>query len=432
MSELVLIVDDEPGILSSLSGVLNDEGFRTVCSDNGERALELFRDEAPDVVFLDIWLPDRDGLEALQAMRELDPTAAVVMMSGHGTAATAAKAIKMGACDYVEKPLSYNQAVEAVRGAIEYRRSIEGDAQRLRALNLAEERLDTHFQLDPAPEIPLLREVETPQRTIARSTVFYGVGLHSGLPTGLVIQPLPPNSGIHFVTLARTHSFRLISTPSPTPSTRPRCRAAASRSRRSSTSSRRSTPPASRTCWSRCIARSRFSTARLSSSVGLSTRSGSSTRTLGARRSSSIASTRSRSATARACGSSPATAYGLLPAALSGAGRRAVLRVRAHQLRRVPREIAPARTFGFVKDLQMMSELGLGSGGRLDNCILVGEDDVINTDLRFDDEFVRHKILDIIGDLYLLGYPIRGRVTAQLTGHRDNIALLKAIQQLTT
>jgi UDP-3-O-[3-hydroxymyristoyl] N-acetylglucosamine deacetylase len=91
------------------------------------------------------------------------------------------------------------------------------------------------------------------------------------------------------------------------------------------------------------------------------------------------------------------------------------------------REIAPARTFGFMRDLKMINELGLGSGGRLDNFILVGEDNVINTELRFQDEFVRHKILDIIGDLYLLGYPIRGRVTAERTGHRDNIAILRAL-----
>ena len=71
--------------------------------------------------------------------------------------------------------------------------------------------------------------------------------------------------------------------------------------------------------------------------------------------------------------------------------------------------------------------LALGTGGRLDNFILVGEDNVINTELRFPDEFVRHKILDIIGDLYLLGYPMRGRVTAKLTGHRDNIVLQRQI-----
>jgi UDP-3-O-acyl N-acetylglucosamine deacetylase len=91
------------------------------------------------------------------------------------------------------------------------------------------------------------------------------------------------------------------------------------------------------------------------------------------------------------------------------------------------REIASARTFGFLKDVNMMAELGLGSGGRLDNCILVGEDNVINTELRFSDEFVRHKILDVIGDLYLLGYPLRGKVTARFTGHRNNIGILRTI-----
>jgi len=94
-------------------------------------------------------------------------------------------------------------------------------------------------------------------------------------------------------------------------------------------------------------------------------------------------------------------------------------------------EIAPARTFGFMRDLKMMNELGLGSGGRLDNFILVGEDDVINTELRFPEEFARHKLLDIVGDLYLLGYPLRGRVTARLTGHRDNIALVRQIVEAT-
>jgi UDP-3-O-[3-hydroxymyristoyl] N-acetylglucosamine deacetylase len=95
-------------------------------------------------------------------------------------------------------------------------------------------------------------------------------------------------------------------------------------------------------------------------------------------------------------------------------------------------QIAPARTFGFMKDVTMMNELGLGSGGRLDNFILVGEDEVLNTELRFPDEFVRHKILDIMGDLYLLGYRMRGRVTARLTGHRDNIMIQRQILEQVT
>ena len=85
MPTTVLIVDDEPGILTTLSGVLSDEGYATLTTGSGEAALELYRERRPDVVFLDVWLPDLDGLETLQALREFDPTAAVVMMSGHGS-----------------------------------------------------------------------------------------------------------------------------------------------------------------------------------------------------------------------------------------------------------------------------------------------------------------------------------------------------------
>jgi len=93
------------------------------------------------------------------------------------------------------------------------------------------------------------------------------------------------------------------------------------------------------------------------------------------------------------------------------------------------KEIAPARTFAFIKDYEKLEEMGLGSGGKLSNVILVDEEKVINTPLRFDDEFVRHKILDIIGDFYLLGKPIMGRITARMTGHTENITLLKKIKE---
>jgi UDP-3-O-acyl-N-acetylglucosamine deacetylase len=92
-------------------------------------------------------------------------------------------------------------------------------------------------------------------------------------------------------------------------------------------------------------------------------------------------------------------------------------------------EIAPARTFGFLKDWEMLERMGLGGGGRLNNFILVDDEKIVNTELRFPDEFVRHKILDLIGDFYLLNRPVRGRVTAHLTGHTENIALMKKIQE---
>jgi UDP-3-O-acyl N-acetylglucosamine deacetylase len=91
-------------------------------------------------------------------------------------------------------------------------------------------------------------------------------------------------------------------------------------------------------------------------------------------------------------------------------------------------EIAPARTFGFLRDIEKLQTMGLAGGGKLNNCIIIGDDKIINTDLRYPDEFARHKILDILGDLYLLGRPIRGAVTASMTGHSDNIALLRQIR----
>ncbi len=91
--------------------------------------------------------------------------------------------------------------------------------------------------------------------------------------------------------------------------------------------------------------------------------------------------------------------------------------------------IASARTFGFVKDMRMLDAMGLADGGRLSNVLLIDDEKVVNPPLRFPDEFVRHKILDIIGDFYLLGHPFRGKIVARQTGHTENIAMLKLINE---
>jgi len=91
------------------------------------------------------------------------------------------------------------------------------------------------------------------------------------------------------------------------------------------------------------------------------------------------------------------------------------------------KEIAPARTFGFMQDVAQLTKMGFASGGKLDNFILLGDGKVINTQLRFENEFPRHKILDILGDFYLLGRPIRGHIHAHKSGHTQNIGLLKTL-----
>lgn len=422
MKELVLIVDDEPGILTTLSHILADESYRTVTTSSGAEALEIYRRERPDLVFLDIWLADRDGLETLQAIRELDPAAAVIMMSGHGTAATAARSIKMGAHDYLEKPLSLGQVVGAAAGALEARRVLAPGISPL------DRNREQQKEFRAPQEVPCLVESSAPQRTIAASSVIYGLGLHSGSRTGMVIQPLPPGSGIHFITL-------------PTGTAIPAHVGA--------------------------VADTEYATTLSKDGQNIKTVE----HLLSALHAAGVTNLliKVHGEIPVLDGSALAFCDRLLEIGIvdqdaprlelridrryevgTPGGKHLVVEpadeLSVSYLLRYPapigeqayeftmtdfetyrREIAPARTFGFLRDLPMLNELGLGSGGRLDNFILVGEDEVVNTDLRFPDEFVRHKILDILGDLYLLGYPLKARITARFTGHRDNIAIQRTI-----
>jgi UDP-3-O-[3-hydroxymyristoyl] N-acetylglucosamine deacetylase len=96
---------------------------------------------------------------------------------------------------------------------------------------------------------------------------------------------------------------------------------------------------------------------------------------------------------------------------------------------RYAREVAPSRTYGFVKDLDILSRLGLAKGGSLENALVIGEEGVLNGPLRFSDELVRHKILDLLGDLYLLGKPLVGTIIAHGAGHQLHVQLVRRIQK---
>ena len=115
----ILIVDDESSIRDSLRGVLDDEGFRTEAAETGEQCMRLLASQVFDVVLLDVWLPGMDGLETLQKIRELDSSPEVIMISGHGTIETAVRATKLGAYDFLEKPLSIDRTLNLIRHAID-------------------------------------------------------------------------------------------------------------------------------------------------------------------------------------------------------------------------------------------------------------------------------------------------------------------------
>ncbi|GBE02052.1 transcriptional regulatory protein ZraR [bacterium BMS3Abin08] len=119
MTNTVLVVDDEKGIRESLGDILEDEGYEVITAESGHEALKLVKVESPDLVFLDIWLPDVDGIEVLEEITSGKNSVPVVMISGHGTVDLAVKATKIGAYDFLEKPLSLERVLLTTQRAVE-------------------------------------------------------------------------------------------------------------------------------------------------------------------------------------------------------------------------------------------------------------------------------------------------------------------------
>jgi two-component system, NtrC family, nitrogen regulation response regulator NtrX len=132
MKSSVLIVDDEAGVRSSLSAVLRDEGYDVEAVPSGEACLTMVGRRPVDVILLDVWLPGIDGLTTLSRLRERRVDAEVVIISGHGNVESAVRAIKMGAFDFVEKPLSLDKTILVVRNALR-QRQLETENRALRA-----------------------------------------------------------------------------------------------------------------------------------------------------------------------------------------------------------------------------------------------------------------------------------------------------------
>jgi two-component system nitrogen regulation response regulator NtrX len=132
MKPTILVVDDEPGVRAALSGVLRDEGYAVEAVDSGEACLDRVTRAVYDVIVLDVWLPGIDGLATLERLRDRQVESPIVMISGHGNIESAVRAIKVGAFDFVEKPLSLEKTVLVVRNALRQRR-LEAENRALRA-----------------------------------------------------------------------------------------------------------------------------------------------------------------------------------------------------------------------------------------------------------------------------------------------------------
>jgi two-component system nitrogen regulation response regulator NtrX len=114
MIRTILVVDDENSIRHTLKGALEDEGFKVDTAEDGKDCLQRLEAASPDLILLDIWMPGMDGIKTLEAIRKRNPNQLVIVMSGHGTVETAVRATKLGAYDFVEKPLSLERLIVTI------------------------------------------------------------------------------------------------------------------------------------------------------------------------------------------------------------------------------------------------------------------------------------------------------------------------------
>lgn len=429
---LALVVDDEESIRQALGDVLKDDGYEVIYAGNGDEAVRQAEKHRPPVVFLDIWMPGKDGIETLEELKKVSAQSQVIMMSGHATIATAVDASRRGALDFIEKPLSIESVLLAAKRAIEAQRGTQGGDD---TGSFATDDLTRPFPQPVLTHAGLLSRglagENLRQRTLKRSTILYGQGLHSGNKSGLVLEPLPRNSGIHFARIGDTRTV-------PAFIEHVESTGFATRLRLGSTSAgtiehlmaalhayritnllikcNSEVPIADGSSLAFCD---------MIESVGINEQGG--TWFEIAPQQPLVVKTNEREHIELHPSDSLKVTYRLNYPAPVGEQTFTYTYTGPESFKT---EIAPARTFGFMKDIEMLQRAGLAAGGRLDNFILIGSDKIVNTELRFTDELCRHKILDAIGDTFLLGRPIRGHIVASMTGHSDNVELLNQLKPL--
>jgi len=436
--EKILIIDDEKNIVVSLASILEDEGYKVFFALSGESGIEKYKNINPDAIFLDIWLPGIDGLETMKKILDINPIQIIIMISGHGNISSAVSAVKEGAYDFLEKPLNLEKVMFVLNRAMEYKKILD-ENKKLKSILYKNVELNEDDRKIIKKESTGIIEFDinntkslSKQKTVRDSNIFYGIGLHSGEKTGMVIKPLEVGKGIRFENISK-HGYipakvEYLDTTN------------------YATSIRKDNLEA-KTIEHFMATLHAFGITNLSVKINreVPIGDGSASNFCKFIKNSGIVEQDAfipdiviprtlligdESEDGKYIKVEPSNDFSvkytaIYPEPLGRISYEFVL----NSTDSFEREIAPARTYGFINEISKLSKMGLAEGGRMNNFILIDNGKVINTKLRFVEELARHKILDIIGDFYLLGRPIRGKITAQKTGHFENARMLNLIKE---
>ncbi|MCL4136858.1 UNVERIFIED_CONTAM: hypothetical protein GTU68_039803 [Idotea baltica] len=355
------------------------------------------------------------------------------MISGHATIATAIEATKIGAIDFIEKPLDLDLIFKSVNKALGNDLDSSEIQQNKSKNGKNSSSAITDFKVDASKINPIafessqLQGKKIVQKTLANSAIIYGHGVHTGQKSGLLLKPLPAGSGIHFVSvtgqeLIPAHLAFVRSTGYATTIKNGDHKVSTIEHLMSALCAYGIT-----NLLVKCNGEvpvmdgSSLEFCNLIEEVGVIEQEGD---WFGIKVDKTYQVGEGNEFIKIEPADELTIDYTLSYPDPIGVQK---MTFTLDDPKIYKKEISSCRTFGFVKDIGALQKQGLAQGGRFDNFVLIGEEGIINSDLRFDNEAVRHKILDAIGDLYLLGRPLIGKITASMTGHSDNIELLKQI-----
>lgn len=428
----IYIVDDEQSICDSLNGVFSDEGYTVITCKDADSFFEQAAYTPPALVFLDVWLPGIDGFDTLMLLQRKYPATPVIMMSGHAGIDSAVSAIKIGAYDFLEKPLDIDILLEKVSSALNKKKKQDSPGTH----SSTRTKKATYHSEDHA--LISLIPSDKPQRTLARDIVLNGTGLLSGRKTGVILNPSNENQGIIFKSL-NGHSI---------PALVPSLENFSSESDDNNFTAN-STVLVKKNTYIRTVEHlmASFSMFGLSNILvkvdneipnvdGSAIDFGKLILDAGIIEQSALCQkiVINQKMSIGAEGQNKKYIY-----VEPFDGFEVTMRINYPapifeqtftfnpEKQSFLHDIAPARSFNTFENIGMAQKLGKVGGGYLDSHIIIHNGKVINTELRFPDEFVRHKILDLIGDLYLLGHPIQGKIVGNMTSHAYNHALAKRI-----